>query len=73
MALGVLAYNIKRFINIMGIGPLIAALTAASALAAFNPPLSGQRGARNGKIRSAGPHQPKNPEIIAPDQRYGSE
>ena len=29
MALHVLAYNLKRVINIIGIGPLIAALTAA--------------------------------------------
>ena len=29
MALHVLAYNLKRVINIMGIGPLIAAIRAA--------------------------------------------
>ena len=29
MALHVLAYNLKRVINIMGVGPLIAAMKAA--------------------------------------------
>jgi hypothetical protein len=29
MALHVLAYNLKRVMNIMGIGPLIAAMSAA--------------------------------------------
>ncbi len=35
MALHVLAYNLKRVMNIMGIGPLIEAMGAASALASF--------------------------------------
>ncbi len=36
MALHVLAYNLKRVMNIMGIGPPIEAMGAASALASFH-------------------------------------
>jgi hypothetical protein len=36
MALHVLAYNLKRVMKIIGIGPLIAAISAAWALAGFN-------------------------------------
>ncbi len=35
MALHVLAYNLKRVMNILGIGPLIAAMRAAKALVCF--------------------------------------